>query len=94
MDIGTHEQQLQDKVKNQDDLKVLNLCGIRKGYYDKKIEYSGQVIGCDLAPEIQLNLNVRGLSPSATVAINELSDRLIKEGREIFKLGPPVKLVV
>ena len=53
----------------------------------KKIEYSGQVIGCDLAPEIQLNLNVRGLSPSATVAINELSNRLIKEGREIFKLG-------
>ena len=53
----------------------------------KRIEYSGQVIGCDLAPEIQLNLNVRGLSPSATVAINELSNRLIKEGREIFKLG-------
>jgi len=53
----------------------------------KKSEYSGQVIGCDLAPEIQLNLNVRGLSPSATVAINELSNRLIKEGREIFKLG-------
>jgi len=53
----------------------------------KKSEYPGQVLGCDLAPEIQLNLNVRGLSPSATVAINERSDQLRKEGREIFKLG-------
>ncbi|MBT7697712.1 MAG: aminotransferase class I/II-fold pyridoxal phosphate-dependent enzyme [Desulfobacterales bacterium] len=52
-----------------------------------KPEYIGQTIGCDQAPEIQLNLNVRGLSPSATVAINERSDQLIKEGREIFKLG-------
>jgi aspartate aminotransferase len=53
----------------------------------RKSEYSGQTIGCDLAPEIQLNLNVRGLSPSATVAINERSDQLMKEGRKIFKLG-------
>jgi len=53
----------------------------------KKSEHAGREIGCDLAPEMQLNLNVRGLSPSATVAINERSDRLIKEGREIFKLG-------
>jgi aspartate aminotransferase len=38
-------------------------------------------------PEVQLNLNVRGLAPSATVSINELSDKLRREGRRIFKLG-------
>jgi aspartate aminotransferase len=40
-----------------------------------------------VGPEVQLNLNVRGLPPSATVAINEISDRLRSEGRRIFKLG-------
>ena len=39
------------------------------------------------APDVQLNLNVRGLLPSATVAINERSDRLLREGRRIFKMG-------
>ena len=34
-----------------------------------------------------LNLNVRGLTLSATVAINERSSRLIREGRAIAKLG-------
>lgn len=34
-----------------------------------------------------LNLNVRGLQPSATLAINELSNELIRKGREVFKLG-------
>lgn len=38
-------------------------------------------------PEVHLNLNVRGLGHSATVAVNELSDRLIAQGREVFKLG-------
>ena len=38
-------------------------------------------------PDVQLNLNVRGLSPSATVAINERSNALLREGRRIFKLG-------
>ncbi len=36
---------------------------------------------------ITLNLNVRGLSSSATLAINEKSNKLIKEGKKIFKLG-------
>lgn len=36
---------------------------------------------------ISLNLNVRGIGRSATVAINERSDRLIREGRSIYKLG-------
>lgn len=37
--------------------------------------------------EIQLNLNVRGLMPSATIAINDRSNALRREGREVFKLG-------
>jgi aspartate aminotransferase len=35
----------------------------------------------------QLNLNVRGLAPSATLAINEHSSALQQAGREIFRLG-------
>jgi len=34
-----------------------------------------------------LNLNIRGLTPSATLAINEKSNRMISEGREVYKLG-------
>jgi aspartate aminotransferase len=34
-----------------------------------------------------LNANVLGLQPSATLAINEHSNQLIAEGRQIFKLG-------
>lgn len=37
--------------------------------------------------EVHLNLNVRGLPVSATLGINEESNRLLAEGREIFKLG-------
>ncbi|MBN2360457.1 MAG: aminotransferase class I/II-fold pyridoxal phosphate-dependent enzyme [Deltaproteobacteria bacterium] len=36
---------------------------------------------------VSLNLNVRGLAPSATVSINEESNRLIAAGRKVFKLG-------
>ncbi len=39
------------------------------------------------APAIHLNLNVRGLAPSSTLAINERSNQLIKQGRTIYKLG-------
>ena len=39
------------------------------------------------SPDVQLNLRIRGLPPSATVAINELSDQLRSEGRRIFKMG-------
>jgi len=52
-----------------------------------KTENSKDVIGCDLAPEMQLNLNVRGLPPSATLSINERSDRLRKQGLTIYKMG-------
>lgn len=38
-------------------------------------------------PGVHLNLNVRGMAPSATVAINERCDELRREGRQIFKLG-------
>ena len=36
---------------------------------------------------INLNLNVRGLPQSATLAINEKSNELRKQGRHIYKLG-------
>jgi aspartate aminotransferase len=38
-------------------------------------------------PDVNLNLNVRGLKPSATVAINERCNELIRSGRSVFKLG-------
>ncbi|MBZ0201084.1 MAG: aminotransferase class I/II-fold pyridoxal phosphate-dependent enzyme, partial [Ignavibacteriaceae bacterium] len=38
-------------------------------------------------PDINLNLNVRGLPQSATLAINELSNKLKQEGKKIYKLG-------
>jgi len=37
--------------------------------------------------EVHLNLNVRGLPVSATLGINEESNRLIAEGRQVYKLG-------
>jgi aspartate aminotransferase len=37
--------------------------------------------------DVHLNLNVRGMTPSATVAINERCNELVREGRDIFKLG-------
>jgi aspartate aminotransferase len=36
---------------------------------------------------VQLNLNVRGLKPSATLAINERSNLLREQGRMVYKLG-------
>lgn len=38
-------------------------------------------------PEVHLNLNVRGLRPSATLAINERCARLREEGRDVYLLG-------
>lgn len=38
-------------------------------------------------PDVHINLNIRGMKPSATVAINERCNELIKQGREVFKLG-------
>jgi aspartate aminotransferase len=39
------------------------------------------------SPHVHLNLNVRGMGISATLAINDLSNQLRKEGRQIYKLG-------
>lgn len=39
------------------------------------------------SPAVQINLNIRGMKPSATVAINERSAQLQTEGQEVFKLG-------
>ena len=41
----------------------------------------------DCVVQEHLNENVRGLTPSATVAINDRSNLLKKNGKEIFKLG-------
>ena len=38
-------------------------------------------------PAVHLNLNVRGLSSSAPLGVNERSAALIRDGREVFKLG-------
>lgn len=40
-----------------------------------------------LSPAVQINLNIRGMKPSATVAINERSAELRAQGRDIYKLG-------
>jgi len=37
--------------------------------------------------QVHLNLNVRGLPVSATLGINEESNRLLTEGKQIYKLG-------
>lgn len=39
------------------------------------------------AQNIHLNLNVRGLAQSATLEINERSNKLRKEGKQVYKLG-------
>jgi aspartate aminotransferase len=36
---------------------------------------------------VNLNLNVRGLKTSATLRINEISNQLIKEGKQVYKFG-------
>jgi len=36
---------------------------------------------------VNLNLNVRGLNQSATLAINEKSNKLINQGKTVYKLG-------
>ena len=40
-----------------------------------------------MAPDVHLNLNIRGMGLSATLAINERSNELAAEGRKIHKLG-------
>ena len=39
------------------------------------------------APRVQLNLNVRGMTNSATLAINERCAQLRQSGQEVFRLG-------
>lgn len=38
-------------------------------------------------PNVNLNLNVRGLAQSATLSINEQSCQLLREGREVYRMG-------
>jgi aspartate aminotransferase len=44
-------------------------------------------VDAEFSPQVHLNLNVRGLTRSATVAINERCAELRTEGREIVRLG-------
>lgn len=37
--------------------------------------------------DVHLNLNVRGMPPSATLAINERSNRLKEKGKDVYKFG-------
>lgn len=39
------------------------------------------------SPDVHLNLNIRGMGQSATLAINELSKQLAAQGKTIHKLG-------
>ena len=39
------------------------------------------------SPNIQLNRNINGLGPSATLAINEHSARLQREGHSVYRMG-------
>ncbi len=43
--------------------------------------------GGNPGPDVELNPNVRGLEPSATLAIHERSAELRRRGRKIFRLG-------
>ena len=45
------------------------------------------VVEAELSPQVQLNLNVRGLSKSATVAINERCAVLVRDGQDVVRLG-------
>ncbi len=47
----------------------------------------GTLPGMSSTPDIHLNLNVRGLPPSSTVAINERCNELRAAGRDVIKLG-------
>ncbi len=38
-------------------------------------------------PDVQLNLNIRGLPLSATLGINERCAQLVREGRNVYRLG-------
>ncbi|MDP1524289.1 MAG: aminotransferase class I/II-fold pyridoxal phosphate-dependent enzyme [Rhodocyclaceae bacterium] len=40
-----------------------------------------------VSPTVNLNLNVRGLKQSATLAINEKSAQLMREGKQVFRFG-------
>lgn len=41
----------------------------------------------DLCKHVSLNINVRGVKPSATLAINERCKRLKSEGHEVYNMG-------
>lgn len=54
---------------------------------DKTTGKATRKSGRGRALDVHLNLNVRGVAPSATVALNERCNALRAEGKQIFKLG-------
>ena len=55
----------------------------------KSVDLEEKIRNASLARSlpVQLNLNVRGLKPSSTLAINERSNQLREQGRTVYKLG-------
>lgn len=51
------------------------------------IQESMMPIDQSRSPEVYLNLNVRGMGESATLAINERSRRLMAQGKQVYRLG-------
>jgi len=54
---------------------------------DELLNENHDIMKSSNQPLINLNLNVSGLSQSATLQINELSRQLMSEGRRIYRLG-------
>lgn len=50
-------------------------------------ERSVEFLSQEDLPEISMNLNVRGMPLSATLHINERSNDLIRQGRQVYKFG-------
>ena len=48
---------------------------------------AGREAAGPITPHVHISLNVRGLSQSSTLAINERSARLEREGRKVYRMG-------
>ncbi len=47
----------------------------------------GPAVDQPVQPHVHISLNIRGLSPSSTLAINERSAQLERAGRRVFRMG-------
>ena len=55
--------------------------------YQSDLDPILMALNAEQYPDIHLNLNVRGLEQSATLAINERCAELHMEGRDVYRLG-------